>query len=395
MNMLAQQNIECSVTLLPPNATKFEKAVEQSIKYNVYPNILAGFKFNQPSSKILLSLSWEYSLAQIKVDDFKDRILQGLQFHRLKGTPYSLRMALSWYGLTGVVIEEEEPGKHFAEFQIGFDSAPENFNSETVVNAAKLAAPLRSRLSRMYNKDCDVRHFVLNQSDWGDLLSDHSGIYISSGSPKLSFGRKIFCDTSFSDYLGKYSAKSQKYTHTANEDRFRLSYGLLDDSFHFQYYDNDFYQQKTVVNFDFIGDKLPAKTIRPTTLARAMVVLSESKLGELNSCYSGSYSQLTEDGFTLSFSFLSEHKSTNNNVLIDKRLWSSKKADFVVPFVAETSGMQYQSSSVLTGILNSETTKHCADSTTYCGAYLGNNTWHDHRHFDVSWSDQNFYSQMT
>ena len=112
------------MSLLPPNATKFEKAVEQSIKYNVDPNILAGFKFNQPSSKILLSLSWEYSLAQIKVDDFKDRILQGLQqFHRLKGTPYSLRMALSWYGLTGVVIEEEEPGKHFAEFQIGFDSA--------------------------------------------------------------------------------------------------------------------------------------------------------------------------------------------------------------------------------------------------------------------------------
>ena len=79
------------MSLLPPNATKFEKAVEQSIKYNVDPNILAGFKFNQPSSKILLSMSWEYSLAQIKVDNFKERIIQGLEFHRLKGTPYSLR----------------------------------------------------------------------------------------------------------------------------------------------------------------------------------------------------------------------------------------------------------------------------------------------------------------
>ena len=382
------------MSLLPPNATRFEKAVEQAIKCRVKPELLAGFKFNQLASKFTLQLSWEYSLAQVNIDDFKERVLKGVEFHRLRGTPYALQQALSWYGLIGIVIEEEEPGKHFSEFQIGFDSAPENFNSATVVDAAKLAAPLRARLSRMYNKDCDVRHFILSQSDWGDLLSDYSGIRVTYNGPKLSFGRKIFVDASFSNYLGKYSAKLRKYTYTENEDKFRLSYGLLDDTFHFQYYDNDFYQQKAVVNFDFIGDKQPSKTIRPTTFARAMVVLSESKLGELNSCYSGSYAQLNEDNFTLSFSFLSEHKSTTKNILIDKRLWSLKQADFVYDFEISISGMRHQTSTVFNGILDSETTKHCADSTTYSGNYLGNNTWPDHRHFDVSWSDQNFYSKM-
>ena len=229
------------MSLLPANATKFEKAIEQAIKYTAKANVISGFKYKTTGSNINLALSWEYSLTQINVDDFKDRILQGMQFHRLKGTPYSLRQALSWYGLTGIVIEEEEPGEHFAEFQIGFDSTPKNFNSETVVNATKLAAPLRARLSRMYNKDCDIRHFVLNQSDWGDLLSDHSGIYVTVGGPKLSFGRKIFCDASFSNYRGKHSAQSKKYTHAENEDRFRLSYGLLDNSLHFAYYNNNYY----------------------------------------------------------------------------------------------------------------------------------------------------------
>ena len=83
------------MSLLPYNATKFERTVEQAIKYNVNPNVLAGFKFKTTGSNINLALSWEYSLAQINIDDFRERVIQGLQFHRLKGTPYSLKQALS------------------------------------------------------------------------------------------------------------------------------------------------------------------------------------------------------------------------------------------------------------------------------------------------------------
>ena len=50
------------MSLLPYNATKFERTVEQAIKYNVDPNVLAGFKFKTTGSNINLALSWEYKL---------------------------------------------------------------------------------------------------------------------------------------------------------------------------------------------------------------------------------------------------------------------------------------------------------------------------------------------
>ena len=125
MNKLAQRNTGCRnflpqrVTLLPGNSTELEKALEQAIVYNVNPTILSGFK-TKAAGNLNLTLSWEYSLAQINVDDFKLRIIEGLKFHRMAGTPYSLRQALSWYGLTNIKIEEEEVGRHFSEFQVGF-----------------------------------------------------------------------------------------------------------------------------------------------------------------------------------------------------------------------------------------------------------------------------------
>ena len=152
------------MSLLPYNATKLERAVEQAIKYAIEPNVLAGFKFKTTGSNINLALSWEYSLAQINVDDFKERIIEGLKFHRLKGTPYSLKQALSWYGLTGIIIEEEPSGSNFANFQIGFDELPDVLDVDTIIYIAKLAAPLRSNLFRLYNKEHDVRNFILDHS---------------------------------------------------------------------------------------------------------------------------------------------------------------------------------------------------------------------------------------
>ena len=68
------------MSLLPYNATKFERTVEQAIKYNVDPNVLAGFKFKTTGSNINLALSWEYSLAQINIDDFKERVFKDCNF---------------------------------------------------------------------------------------------------------------------------------------------------------------------------------------------------------------------------------------------------------------------------------------------------------------------------
>ncbi|GHU23049.1 hypothetical protein FACS189472_16000 [Alphaproteobacteria bacterium] len=120
---------------------------------------MAGFKFSAIGAGDVLN--WEYSLGQINIDDFQERVLKGLGFHRIRGTPKSLRSALSWYGFTDVFIEEESPGAHFAEFQIGLNEVPNGFGVDAIVSVAELAAPLRSQLRRIYNSLYDVRRFVL------------------------------------------------------------------------------------------------------------------------------------------------------------------------------------------------------------------------------------------
>jgi P2-related tail formation protein len=112
------------MSLLPYNSTKFERDVEQAIKYAANVSFLYGFKFENTDPQLRLSLAWEYSLAQVNIDDFAERVLKGLEFHRLRGTPAALRNALSWYGFDNIIIEEEPPGEHFADFQIGIEEIP-------------------------------------------------------------------------------------------------------------------------------------------------------------------------------------------------------------------------------------------------------------------------------
>jgi hypothetical protein len=134
------------MTLLSPNSTKFERDVEATIKYAADTSSLFGFKFKNTDPQLQLALFWEYSLAQVNIDDFTERVLKGLEFHRLRGTPAALRNALSWYGFDDIIIEEDPPGEHFAEFQLGITEIPNGFVPDPIITVAAFAAPLRSRL---------------------------------------------------------------------------------------------------------------------------------------------------------------------------------------------------------------------------------------------------------
>lgn len=216
--------------LLPYNATRFELDVEKALRYNVDPAVISGFKFSTAGDNLALALSWEYSLAPINIDNFQERIVEGLKFYRLAGTPYALRMAMSWYGFNDIKIEEEEPGRHFAEFQIGLKGIPNNLDISQMISAAQLAAPLRSRLSRMYNDLYDIRRFIPDYSDWGDLLSDHSGNYLYEGSPKFSFGRVNTFDVEVGQSLWDYSALRMHYAFAENNDRKKLDWTIIDNT---------------------------------------------------------------------------------------------------------------------------------------------------------------------
>ena len=381
-------------SLLPYNATSFERTVEQAIKFKLIPEILAGFKFRTEGDNINLALSWEYSLSQINVDEFRERVIQGLRFHRLRGTPSALTQILTWYNLSGLVIEETQPGRHFYEFQIGFDTVPNGFDSLTVVQAAKLAAPLRSRIVRMYNKEYDVRKFILNQSDWGDLLGDYSGVDVYNNGVKLSFGRKTFHFSEFSGYSGRYHAKSSKDSYVKNDDRFILGQSKLGDILNRKYGYNFFYNERSILNTDYIGEHQPINTIRPRTIARAQIILSESVLGELNSCFAGSYEHIEEEPFILSFSYLSENRVTHETIPIYRRKWSQHKIEFEYTYESTVTSIVHSEIVAFLGQLSPNIARHCTDSVVCAGRYLGNNTWSDHRHFNVPWTEQAFYTEM-
>lgn len=378
-------------SLLPSNSTELEKALEQAIVYNVNPNILSGFK-TKAAGNLNLTLSWEYSLAQINIDDFKQRIIEGLKFHRMAGTPYSLRQALSWYGLTNIKIEEEEVGRHFSEFQVGFDEIPDGTLIDKIVETAKLAAPVRSRLTRMYNNDYDIRRFVLDGSGWGDLLSDHSGIY--NGALKLSFGKKLRCDASFGSYnINKFNFAA-KFSFAKIEDTFKLSFGILDDTNFGQLTEHNIYRaNKVAQNAEPIGN-VPDYLIRLNTFSRAMIVLSDSVLEDGQSCFSGSYENKNDSKFILGFSYLSEIPIRPDNIMIDVRRFEDVIFDGTYNYETGTTNVTYSANSVYKSELNSQVFEINSIQHNMNGRYRGNNTWHDHRHFDVPWNQQSNYSRM-
>jgi hypothetical protein len=295
-------------SLLPYNSTKFEKAVEAAIGYDVGVDVLAGFKFKTIGSSV--TLAWEYSLAQINIDDFSERILKGLEFHRLRGTPAALRNALSWYGFNSIIIEEELPGEHFADFQIGIEEIPNGFVADPVINVAAFAAPLRSRLSRMYNKLYDERCLFFDDSllDEG-MLSDDSGIRLTENGPKLSFGRVNTRTIEIPPPVVLAAASREHFIEAKNIDTWRFDFATFDDL------PSDAINRKaaierehSVLNVDPVGE-IPKNLFKPLSFSKSSIILSEdAAFDDINTTFGGGYDEVEEEPFVWSFTLANTHR---------------------------------------------------------------------------------------
>lgn len=387
-------------SILPPNSTEFERALEYALRYNLSVDSLSGFKFHDIGS-IIAALIYEFDLGQVNIDDLRRRILEGFDFHRRQGTVFSLRQALSWYGINNVIIEEEPPGEHFAEFQLGFEEIPSGLQIETIINVAEWAKPLRSRLKRMYNPDYDLRRFILDQSPWGDILDDDSGIFFRDTDTKISFGRRLFADASYNEYSSQYFHVGCKFIFVRDTDSFILDFSFLDDALldgrptrH-----NHFYALRSTRNHDYIGDFMAqGQVIRPDTFSRAMIVLDENaELDGAQCCFGCSYDNVEPDYFELDFSALDNGVCRVNHVIADVRLYNSRSADAVYDYsnVHVTTPM-YSGNAVFMGDLldTARVTPFSDNGVSMTATYNGNDTWHDHRHFNLPWNEQNWHSQM-
>ncbi len=272
---------------LPPNATEVELALNDAIqpRVDLKPGIneIRGLKLEAPDN-FLPFLIWEYGLGEILyfLEDPRQAIKEGIKWQRLRGTEAGLRLALSWIGMEGSYTEEEGPGAHFAEFQLDSGNVPKNeTNLIGLLKLAKLSIPARSHLSRIFHK-YDIRRHILNDSDYGALLSDNSGVHLE-GFPILSFGR----ESAFSELVippqiirvldREYSVRGHY------EDRALLDVLLLGD--------NHLINHESAHSHLFTSECGPLEietTKNINVFCKAEIVLSDSDpLGWTNACFAG------------------------------------------------------------------------------------------------------------
>lgn len=182
--------------LLPGNASELEIALDQSgfdplrIMEDKADEIRTAKLVDIPDS-FLPWLVYEYGLEAVVpwVTDEREAMRTGIRWQRVRGTPESLNIALSWINFQAIQIEEEQTGgRHYFEFQLEIDKVPSSDLVMNLIELSRLSAPVRSRLTRVYNEENDVRRFRLDHSPWGDLLDDYSGAHGPSDT-RLSFGR--------------------------------------------------------------------------------------------------------------------------------------------------------------------------------------------------------------
>ena len=272
--------------LLPANASPLEQALSLATdslsRLAVPADAIRQFKV-APTDPLLPWLIWEYGLGELLpyLPEPRQAIAEGILWQRLRGTPAALTTALAWIGASAT-IEQEPPGVHFAEFQL---DPGQVLDSDTaiahLIAIARLSAPARSRLSRIYH-GWDLRRFVLDESGLGEaLLSDHSGVFWSDGLTKLSFGRvRKFAHPPLAIELAP-GREAVRFAVARLIDRYLLDFSALGDPGHTPNEEILHSHLFTLANAHGLPDP---ESLRPERrFARAMVVLSDSTvLGDIN-----------------------------------------------------------------------------------------------------------------
>ncbi|MDG7055710.1 MAG: phage tail protein [Wolbachia endosymbiont of Menacanthus eurysternus] len=375
--------------LLPPNATKLEKALVDAIDYKIDPSCL---KFRS-DEKILPWLVEEYGLEEILhwVKDKRKAIKEGIEFQRVRGTPASLKIALRWANIDDITIIEEPPGKHFFELQIGIKDVPNDFFVDAVVELAKLSLPARSRLMRIFNDHYNISRFILDESLFGSLLSDYSGTKVEKNGPVLSFGRVNFFKFSCPPILVIDGCLRNHYEQAFSNDIYRLDVAVLGETEpHTKNYSGIYERSHQWCNFKTLYP-LPQSLLPEIKFAKAEIVLSDSwNLGEINACFPvtsieecgerfilGS-SKLSEELWNLKYEPILERFSVTHHYKVEN--YTDQK---IIRYGLAEHNIRYEND------LDSKQKDAIHELENYILVfYPGVLTWHEHRHLNRKWVEK-------
>lgn len=171
--------------ILPLSSTGLEKDLLRIVPFDGVLNpvipLINTFKREDIPDAIVPWLIVEYGLGRLQqfVLNPRDLITEGLEFNRLIGTPAAISKVFDWFGIEAELVEATVPGLHFAEFQVKLIS-PATLTQEQLCLLAKaldIAKPARGRFRRIFNDAWNVGSFILDESDWGTLLDNYSGVY--------------------------------------------------------------------------------------------------------------------------------------------------------------------------------------------------------------------------
>ncbi|MFP3016240.1 MAG: phage tail protein [Wolbachia sp.] len=377
--------------LLPLNATKQEKALVDATDYKVDLSCIRGFKFSIKEE----TLPWiieEYGLEEILrwVKDRRKAVVEGVKFQRLRGTPESLKIALKWANIEDITIIEEPPGKHFFELQIGIKDVPNDFFVDAVVELAKLSLPARSRLMRIFNDHYNIDRFILDESFFGSLLSDYSGIKIEEDGPVLSFGRVNFFRFSGTSIKVIESYLRNHYEQALSNDIYRLDAAVLGETEpHTKDYKGIYERSHQWYNLKALYP-LTQSLLPSIKFAKAQIVLSDSwNLGEINACFP--VGSIEEEGnkFVLESDKLSgQYWNLKHKPILERfgvtHFYQTKNFidQKIVGYVIVEHNIRYEND------LNSEQKDSIHELENYILAfYPGVLKWHEHRHLHRSWKN--------
>ncbi len=385
--------------ILPPNASKQEQILTDIINYSLDANSLRGFKFN-PQTEMLPWLVAEYGLGEIlswgkkaTKSALKEWVLakqNGIRFQRLRGTPQSLKMALKWANIDNITIQEEPPGEHFAEFQIGISDVPNDFFVDSVIALAKLSAPARSRLMRIFNDYYNAQRFMLDESIFGDLLSDYSGVRIAKEGPVLSFGRKNSFELKIGNPRFKFSTFRSHYDRSYSNDLYRLDVAVLGETEpHTKNYNGIYERSHEWYNLKALYP-LPQGLLPEIKFAKALIVLSDSwNLGDINACFAPTAYKEIEHTFYLSEDKLSEQIWNFRRTPILERFsitYYYEAKSFTDQRIIESNLREYHIDCQNDSDLKQKDPIH--ELENYVAVfYPGMVTWHEHRHLNRPWKN--------